>query len=101
MKAFYFSGGNQMDKRIGVIGIVIEKPRLVTDKVNAVISSYGHIIVGRMGVPRHESDVGVIALIIEGTTDEVGALTGKLGNIPGITVKSALTAKTVQKENIQ
>ncbi len=87
-----------MSKRIGVIGIVIEDPKRVTDRVNEVISNYGNIVIGRMGVPRHDAKVGVIALIIEGTTDEVGALTGKLGNIPGITVKSALTAKSIQEE---
>ena len=37
----------------------------------------------------------VIGLIVEGTNARVGALTGKLGNISGITVKSALTAKKV------
>ena len=87
-----------MSKRIGVIGIVIEDPKRVTDRVNAVISNYGNIVIGRMGVPRHDAKVGVIALIIEGTTDQVGALTGKLGNIPGITVKSALTAKSIQED---
>ncbi len=88
-----------MGKRIGVVGIVIDNPKQVTDKINGIISDYGHIIIGRMGVPRHDANVGVIALIIEGTTDEVGAMTGKLGNIPGITVKSALTAKTLSEEN--
>ncbi|MDR3565517.1 MAG: iron-only hydrogenase system regulator [Negativicutes bacterium] len=86
-----------MTKRIGVIGIVINNPKQVGDKVNAVISSYGHIVTGRMGIPNHQANVGVIALIIEGTTDEVGAMTGKLGNLPGVTVKSALTAKSTQE----
>ncbi len=85
-----------MSKRIGVIGIVIEKPETIVEKVNTIISSYRHIIVGRMGIPRSEECVAVIALIIEGNTDEVGALTGKLGNLPGVTVKSALTAKKMQ-----
>jgi putative iron-only hydrogenase system regulator len=97
-EAFLFSGGKQMGKRIGVIGIVIDDPKKVMDKVNAIISSFGHMVVGRMGVPRHEANVGVIALIIEGTTDEVGAMTGRLGNVPGITVKSALTGKTTGGE---
>jgi putative iron-only hydrogenase system regulator len=87
-----------MSKRIGVIGIVIDDPKQVTDRVNAVISNYGSIVIGRMGVPRHEAKVGVIALIIEGSTDEIGAMTGKLGNIPGVTVKSALTSKKIQEE---
>jgi putative iron-only hydrogenase system regulator len=84
-----------MTKRIGVIGIVIDNPKQIGDKVNYLISQYGHLVVGRMGIPKPEENTGVIALIIEGTTDEIGALTGKLGNLPGVTVKSALTAKKV------
>lgn len=86
-----------MAKRIGVIGIVIHDPRQVAERVNNLLSAYGHIIIGRMGIPKHEANVGVIALIIEGTTDEVGALTGKLGGIAGVTVKSALTAQSTQE----
>jgi len=82
-----------MTKRIGVIGIVIDEPKTIADKVNKIISAYSHLVIGRMGIPKPEEHVGVIALIIEGTTDQVGALTGKLGNLPGVTVKSALTAK--------
>jgi putative iron-only hydrogenase system regulator len=88
-----------MNRRIGVIGIVIEDPKQHSERVNAVISEHGQIVIGRMGVPRPEYHAGVIALIIEGTTDEIGSLTGKLGNIPGVTVKSALTAKTLGQEN--
>jgi len=87
-----------MAKRIGVIGIVIDEPKMVGDKVNAVISDFSHLIIGRMGIPRKESQVGVIALIIEGTTDEVGAFTGKLGRIAGVNVKSALTSKIISEE---
>lgn len=87
-----------MSRRIGVIGIVIDDPKQIVERVNSIISSYGHIIIGRMGVPRHDENVGVIALIIEGTTDEVGALTGKLGKIAGVTVKSALTTKGITQE---
>lgn len=87
-----------MSKRIGVIGIVIEKPETIVEKINTIISSYRHIIVGRMGIPRPEECVAVIALIIEGNTDDVGAFTGKLGNLPGVTVKSALTAKKLESD---
>lgn len=82
-----------MAKRIGVIGIVIDEPKNIADKVNYIISDYSRIIIGRMGIPRHDAGVSVMALIIEGNTNEVGALTGKLGNLPGVTVKSALTAR--------
>jgi len=87
-----------MNRRIGVVGIVIENPHHVSDRVNSIISEHGHIVLGRMGIPRPEDQVGVVSLIIEGTTDEIGSLTGRLGNLPGVTVKSALTTKTLCKE---
>lgn len=90
-----------MSKRIGVIGIVINDPKQTVSKMNSILSAYGHIIVGRMGIPRPEEHVGVIALIVEGNTDEIGALTGKLGNLSGVTVKSALTAKKEPGEEKQ
>lgn len=79
-----------MDKRLGVIGIVVED-RTYVNEVNRIISEYADIIIGRMGVPYKEKEVSVISLIVDGTTDQIGALTGKLGNIPGVNVKSALT----------
>ena len=78
-----------MEKRLGFIGIVVEKKDRI-DEVNSLLSKFGSVIHGRIGVPNHEKDSAVIGLITEGTNDEIGALTGKLGNLPGIIVKSAL-----------
>jgi hypothetical protein len=44
-----------MNRRIGVIGIVIEDPKQHSDRVNAVISEHGQIVIGRMGVPRRNT----------------------------------------------
>ena len=52
----------------------------------------GSLFRGRIGVPNHENGSAVIGLIAEGTNDEIGALTGKLGNLPGIVVKSAMVS---------
>jgi putative iron-only hydrogenase system regulator len=79
-----------VDKRLGVIGIVIND-RQVAPLVNKVLSEHAEMIIGRMGLPHREREVSVISLIVDGTTDQVGSLTGKLGNIPHVTVKSALT----------
>ncbi|MGD9568384.1 MAG: TM1266 family iron-only hydrogenase system putative regulator [Sedimentibacter sp.] len=81
-----------MDKRIGVVGIVIEDLTNISE-VNEILSQYGNIIVGRMGIPYRERGVNVISLIVDGTTDEIGALTGKLGKFNGLSVKSALSKK--------
>lgn len=83
-----------MDNRIGVIGIVIEDLSEI-NKVNDILHQYGNIIIGRMGVPYREKGVNVISLIVNGTTDEIGALSGKLGKIQGLNVKSALSKKVI------
>jgi putative iron-only hydrogenase system regulator len=79
-----------MDKRLGIIGITIKNRFESAPKVNHTLSEFGNIIVGRMGLPFREKGVNVIGIIIEATTDEVGALTGKLGMLEGVKVKSLL-----------
>jgi len=81
-----------MDKRIGVIGIVIEDLTIISE-VNNLLHEYSEIIIGRMGVPYREKGVNVISLIVDGTTDQIGALSGKLGKLKGLSVKSALSKK--------
>lgn len=83
-----------MDTRLGFVGIVVED-RTQASKVNSILGEYAAIIRGRIGVPDPMSDIGVIGLIIQGTNDMVGAMTGKLGNIKGVQVKSALASKPV------
>ncbi len=81
-----------MDNRIGVVAIIVENGDNV-QKVNSILSSYAELIVGRMGVPYKAKNVKVISIIVDGTTDTIGAMTGKLGRLEGVTVKSALTKK--------
>lgn len=82
-----------MDSRLGVIGIVVENRESVP-KVNQILSDYADMVVGRMGVPYHKRELSVISVIVDGSTDRIGALTGKLGNLKGVTVKSALTKES-------
>lgn len=82
-----------MDRRIGVIGIVVESREDVSRKINTVLSEYGGNIVGRMGVPYRDRNISIISLIVDGSTDEIGAMTGKLGSLPGVKVKTALLTK--------
>ena len=80
-----------MDNRLAVIGIVVMRRSEASKKVNLVLSDFGEMIVGRMGVPHKERGLSVIALIFDGTNDDLGALTGRIGNIEGVKVKSAVT----------
>ena len=77
-------------KRLGFIGIIIEDRKKSAPRVNEVLTQFGDGVIARTGLPYKERHCSVITLTVEMTTDEVGALTGKLGAIEGVTVKSAL-----------
>lgn len=79
-----------MEKRIGVIGIVIEELG-VSNRVNEILHEHAHLIVGRMGIPYKQKDISVISLIVDGSSNEINAMTGKLGKLKSVSVKSALT----------
>jgi len=81
----------EKENKVAVIGIVVSNREETSKKVNEVLSSFGSIIVGRMGIPYREKNISVISIIVDGTNDEIGALAGKLGNIKGIKAKVALT----------
>ncbi|HPT63383.1 MAG TPA: iron-only hydrogenase system regulator [Candidatus Atribacteria bacterium] len=81
-----------MDNRVGVVGIIVTDREKQAERVNEILGEFGELIVGRMGIPYRERNISVIALIVDGSTDELGALTGRLGNIPGVKVKSALVS---------
>ena len=79
-----------MDSRTGVVAIVVTNKDAVA-QVQTVLTNFGDIIVGRMGVPNHKTGRNVIALIVEGQVDRISALVGNLGRIVGVTAKSVLT----------
>jgi putative iron-only hydrogenase system regulator len=79
-----------MDKRMGVLAIEVGRNGDNVARVNNVISAYHELIIGRLGVPYRERKVSIIALIVEGTTDECGAFSGKLGMIDGVRSKVLL-----------
>ena len=79
-----------MNKRIAVIAIVIDASESVQE-VNQVLHEKSSIIIGRMGIPYMERNVSVISLSVDGTPDEISSLTGRLGQIKGVSVKAAIS----------
>lgn len=77
-----------MEKRIGTALIQIEDRKNV-QLLNDTISKHSGIIIARQGLPR-SSGQSIISIVLEGTTDQIGSLTGQLGRIEGIQVKSVL-----------
>ena len=80
-----------MEKRLGFVGIIIEEREANASAVNELLGQFGDIVVARMGVPYEKRSCSALTLIVDATTDELGVLTGKLGNLPGVSVKSMLS----------
>lgn len=77
--------------RYGFVGIIVPHAAGHGPEIQAILSDHAELIQGRMGLPHLEDDtLAVITLIVRGTTDELGSLTGRLGRLGGVTVKSGL-----------
>lgn len=79
-----------MEKRIGSALIMIEEPSVVP-ALNQILSHHSEIIIGRQGIPLRDRNISIISLVLEGSTDEIGALTGQIGRLKGVQIKSVLT----------
>lgn len=77
-------------KRLGFVGIIIDDREKCSGAVNKILSEHAEFILARTGLPNAKGNTSVITLVIDATSDELGILTGKLGHIKGISVKSGL-----------
>jgi putative iron-only hydrogenase system regulator len=84
---FLFFGGMNMETRIALVGIIVENPASV-DSLNAVLHEYADYIVGRMGIPYRNRGVSIISVIIDAPNETISALSGKIGRLPGVSVKT-------------
>ena len=80
-----------MEKRIGTITILL-RDREAAQSVNKLLSEHAGIILCRQGLPFHDRPVAVISLIVEGTVNEINALTGPMGRLAGVTCKAVLAS---------
>lgn len=84
-------------KRIGVIGVVINQNSDMAIQLQKLLSEYSDIIIGRMGVPDKQSGIGAISIIVKGSNESISALSGKLGKIGGVHIKSAITSMQIEE----
>ena len=70
------------------MGIIVENIDSV-EQLNALLHEYGHYIIGRMGIPYRERSINIVSIAIDAPQDVISALAGKIGNLDGISVKTA------------
>ena len=77
-----------MATRVAVMGIIVEKNDSV-EPLNALLHEYGTYIIGRMGIPYRERGISIISIAIDAPQNVISALSGKIGNLDGVSVKTA------------
>ncbi len=77
----------EQEKRIAVIGIVVEDVQQA-GQVNGLLHQYGSYIIGRMGIPYKEKQLNIISIVVDAPMDIISALSGKLGRLPGVSTKA-------------
>jgi putative iron-only hydrogenase system regulator len=80
-----------MEKRLGCISIIVDRESTQVAKVNELLTQFGDFIVARLGLPYPSRDVNIITLVTDSSVEELSALSGKLGKIPGVQVKSLMS----------
>ncbi len=81
-----------METRVALVGIIIENPDAV-EKMNSILHDYSRYIIGRMGIPYQKKNISVISIAVDAPTDIISALSGKLGMIQGISIKTVYSAR--------
>lgn len=80
-----------MEKRLGCVNIILERQTAPVASVNELLTQFGDCILARLGLPYPSHGVNIITLVTESSTDRLSSLTGKLGKLPGVQVKSLMS----------
>lgn len=79
------------EARYGFVGIITLHEAAQGPAIQRILGDHADLILGRMGLPHLEQDrMGVITLIVRAKPAELASLTGRLGRLEGVTVKSGL-----------
>ncbi len=79
-----------MEKRVALIGIIVEKAES-TEKLNNILHEFADTIIARLGVPHRERNICIISIVVDAPQDVISTLSGKLGRLDGVSVKTMYT----------
>ena len=77
-----------METRVAVISIIVEDDS-ATAEINKLLSDFSDYVIGRMGVPYKERKVRLISVAVDAPQDKIAALSGRIGSLKGVSVKTA------------
>ena len=82
-----------MENRVAVISIIVESPGIV-ETLNSLLHEYSEFIIGRMGLPYPKRKVSIITVALDAPQNTISTLSGKLGGLSGVSVKTAYSSVT-------
>ena len=77
-----------METRVAVMSIIVENTESV-EPINSLLHKHGQYIIGRMGIPYRERGISIISIALDAPDNTISALAGRIGNLPGVSVKTA------------
>ncbi|MBO5858502.1 MAG: iron-only hydrogenase system regulator [Clostridia bacterium] len=80
-----------METRVAVMSIIVENNDSV-EQINALLHDNGEYIIGRMGIPYKKKNISIISIAIDAPQDTISALSGKIGKLDGVSVKTAFSS---------
>ena len=79
-----------MDTRVAVMSIIVENTTQV-ETLNNILHEYRDYIIGRMGLPYKVKHINIISIALDAPQDVISALSGRIGNLDGVSVKTAFS----------
>ena len=82
-----------METRVAVMSIIVEDPQS-GERLNGILHEFGEYIIGRMGIPYRTRNISIISIALDAPQNTLSSLAGKIGSLPGISVKTAYSPIT-------
>lgn len=86
-----------MNSRVAVISIIVMQEKSV-EKLNILLHMYSQYIIGRMGLPYRDKKLNIICVAVDAPQNIISTLSGKLGRLSGVTVKTAYAVNPKESE---
>jgi len=70
------------------VNIIVEDRQNAYRQVNELLHDFADVIKLRVGYPVPDENMAIILLIVKTTNDVIGSMSGKLGQVKGVKVKT-------------
>jgi putative iron-only hydrogenase system regulator len=88
---FFICEVMSMETRVAVMSVIVENPESV-ERLNSILHEFGEYIIGRMGIPYRKRKISIISIALDAPQNTISSLAGKIGSLPGVSVKTAYSS---------